>query len=143
MKMTASLCPPRATYCANRNAGKAARASALGAILGSVPDAEDRHQVRARDPVDDEIRRHDHQFPRSGLASGPTAAGEHHQAVAGEQKLAPDALGRDRIVGCDVADDPTDIGQRLGTPNDGQRGSGGGTSNSPWASRRSQARASS
>jgi hypothetical protein len=54
-------------------------------------------------------------------ASGPATAGEHHQTVAGQQKLASNLLGSDRVVRCDVADDPADIGQCLGTPNDRHR----------------------
>ena len=89
-------------------------------ILGGVPDAQDRHCVRAGDPVNDEIGGHDHQFSCPGQASWPAAAGEHHQTVA-EQKLASGTLGCDRIVGCDLTDDPPDIGQGLGTPDDRQR----------------------
>ncbi len=99
----------------------ATNASGSGAVLGGVPDAQDHHRVGGSDPIDDEVGRHDHQLSRSGLASGPAAMGEHHQAVTGEQDLPPDPLGCDRIIGRDVADDPADIGQGPGTPDDRQR----------------------
>jgi hypothetical protein len=47
--------------------------------------------------------------------------GEHRQTVAGEQKLAPDPFGRNRVISRDVAYDPADVDQSLGTPDDGQR----------------------
>ena len=96
------------------------KASGSGAVLSGVPDAQDHHRLRARDAIDDEIRRHDDQLSSSGLPSGPAAIGKHHQTVAGEQNLPPDPFGRDRVIGSDVAYDPADIGQGAGTPDDRQ-----------------------
>ena len=39
----------------------------------------------------------------------------------GEQKFAPDPFGRDRVISRSLADDPADIGQRLGAPADRHR----------------------
>jgi hypothetical protein len=63
----------------------AATGSESGTVLSSVPDTQDRHQVYARDAVDDKVGRYDHKFPRSGLSSRSAAAGEHRQTVTGEQ----------------------------------------------------------
>jgi hypothetical protein len=63
---------------------RSSRLSGSGAVLGSVPDAQNRHHVRGGDPVDDEVGRHDHQLSRSSLTSRVTAMGEHHQTVAGQ-----------------------------------------------------------
>lgn len=99
----------------------AAKASGSGTVLGSVPHAQDRHRVRVGYPVNDEVWRRDDQFSCSALTSGPAAPGEQHQTVAGEQQLAADPFGGDRIVGRDVADDPADVGEGLGSPDDRQR----------------------
>jgi hypothetical protein len=56
----------------------------VGAVLGRVPNAQDRHHVRAGDPVDNEVGRHDHQLSRASLTPGSTTTGKYHQAVAGE-----------------------------------------------------------
>ncbi len=94
--------------------------AASGAVLGRMPDAQDRHQVRTGDPIDDKIGRHDHQLTRTGLAPGPATVGKYRQTVTSEQKFATHALGCNRIVGRDVANDSADIGQRPGTPDDRQ-----------------------
>jgi len=86
-----------------------------------MPNAQDCHIVRAGNPIDDDVGWHRDQFSCVPLASGSSAAGKHRQAVAGEQKLAAHPSGRDRVVGRDVLDDPPDIGQGPGTPDDGQQ----------------------
>ena len=91
------------------NAARAVKGNESGAVLRAVPDTRDRHRVGGRDPVDDEVCRYDHQLPRAGLVARPTAAGKHHQAVAGTQELAADRFGCDQIVGSDIAHDAADI----------------------------------
>jgi hypothetical protein len=128
---------------ASTQAESVPKASGSGAVLSCVPDAQDRHRFRARNAIDDEIRRHDKQLSGSGLASGPAAIGKHHQTVVGEQNVPPDRFGRDRLsapMWRTIRLTSARARVRQTTGND-QRGLGGGASNSPWASRSSQARA--
>lgn len=114
------------------------------AILGGVPNPQDRYHVNTTDPVDDDIGRHHHQLARAELHTGPASMGKHSRVVAGEQQPAPDTSSRDRIVSRDIANDPAGTAQGPGPSGDrhAQRGSGAGASNSPWASRSSHARTS-
>ncbi len=92
-----------------------------GAILRAMPDAQDRHHVLVFEAVDDDVGEHHDQLAGSNLATGPAAAREHHQAVAGEQQFATNLPRGNRVFGRNVAYDPADIGQRLGAPDDGHR----------------------
>jgi len=114
-------------------------------ILGGVPNTKYGHRVRTGDAIDNEVRRHDHQFPSSSQTSRSTATGEHHQTVTREQEFTSDPSGCNRVVRSYVANDPADIGQRLCTPDNrqDQRGFGGEASNSPLAMRSNHARTSS
>lgn len=114
------------------------------AILGGVPNPQDRYHVSATDPVNDDVGWHHHQLARARLHTGPASMRKHFQAVTCDQQPAPDPPSRDRIAGRDGANDPVSIGQGLGPSDDrhAQRGSGAGASNSPWASHSSHARTS-
>ena len=56
----------------------------VGAILGRMPNPQDRDHVRAGDPVHNEVGGHDHQLSRAGLAPRSATTGKYHQAVTGE-----------------------------------------------------------
>lgn len=101
--------------------GSAAKGVRSGTFLSGVPYAQNGHGIRAGNPIDDDVGRHRDQFAGFRLTARPAAAGEHRQTVAGKQKLAPDPSGRDRVIGRDIANDSTDISQRSGTPDNGQR----------------------
>jgi DNA-binding response OmpR family regulator len=61
----------------------ASRQASTGAVLGSVPTAQDGPGMADR-PVDDDVRRPNQPLLRARELSGTAAAGERHQAIAYE-----------------------------------------------------------
>jgi hypothetical protein len=72
-----------------------------------VPNTKDGHGIRTGDAIDNEVRRHDHEFSSSSETSRSAATGEHHQTVTREQEFT--SCGN-RVVGSYVANDPANIG---------------------------------
>jgi len=93
------------------------------------------------DAIHDDVRPDDDKLPRVWDAAPASSTRESRQAGGGNEKLSGDSLRRYGVFLGNVGDDAGNIGASCWTPDDrhNKRGSGGGASNSPVASRNSQA----
>lgn len=90
-------------------------------ILRVVPNSQDRHRRSAADAVDNDVGRHRDQFACVGMTAGPASARKRRQTIAREKRFSSNSPGGHWIIDRDIANDPADISQRPGAPNDGQR----------------------
>jgi hypothetical protein len=91
-----------------------------GTLLSGMPNAQDCHRPSLTDPVDNDVGRHRDQLACVGMTAGPASAGKHCQTIAGKQQFTSDSPCGHRIIDRDIANDPGNISQRSGAPNDGQ-----------------------
>ena len=109
-----------------------------------MPDAEDGDGTLWDHLVDQNIGLDDDKFAGAGFLARPTAQRKNQQTFACGQYTPGKSCGCGWIIDPDVANQFRNICQCPGIPANrhGMRGSGGGASNSPAASRNSQARTS-
>jgi len=113
----------------------------IGPALRPMPNAQDRNGVMIVDAIHDDVRPDDDKLPRVWDAAPASSTRKNRQAGDGNENLPGDGLRRYGVFLGNVDNDAGNIGASCWTPNDrhNKRGSGGGASNSPEASRNSQA----
>ena len=113
----------------------------IGPALRPMPNAQDGNGVMIVDTIHDDVRLDDDQLPRVWDAAPASSTRKNRQTRGGDEKLSGEGLRSYGVFLGNVGNDARNIGTSRRTPNDrhNKRGSGGGASNSPEASRNSQA----